>query len=106
MDVGGENCLDFDEGGGEAEAAGLDGGFESGDDFGIEAGDGEGADAFHGEIEIHGGLIGAIGGDGVERVGDGDDARHQRDLVGVRGRRGSRRRRGARGAIRFRAAFL
>jgi hypothetical protein len=49
-----------------------------------EARDGEGADAVHGEIEIHRGLIGAVGGDGIEGIGHGDDARHQRNLIGCK----------------------
>ena len=34
------------------------------------------------EIEIHRRLVGAVRGDGVERIGYGDNARHQRNLVG------------------------
>ena len=34
-------------------------------------------------FQLHGGLVGAVGGHGVERVGDGDDARHQRDLIAL-----------------------
>jgi hypothetical protein len=53
---GGQECLgylDFDERGGEAEAAGADGGFERGNHFGVEARNGERANAIHREIKIH-----------------------------------------------------
>jgi hypothetical protein len=31
---------------------------------------------------MHRGLVGAVGGDGIEGIGNGDDSRHQRNLVG------------------------
>jgi len=42
----------------------------------IEFGDGQRTDAVERILQVHRGLVGSVGGDRVERVGDGDDARH------------------------------
>jgi hypothetical protein len=74
----GRSDLDFD--GGEAKLAGGDGGFESGYDDCVKLGAGERLNAPQGIVEVHGVLIGTIGGDGVECIGDSDDASHQGNL--------------------------
>src|SRR5215467_1137066 len=72
--------LNFD--GGEAELARDDGGFQGGDHYGIKFRAAEGLDALQREVQVHRVLIGAVGGDGVDGIGDADDAGHQRNLRG------------------------
>ena len=50
-------------------------------DLQVEFGAGNLADDFEGGLGIHGGLVGTVGGHGVQGVGDRDDAGHQGDLV-------------------------
>src|SRR5579859_3011571 len=70
--------LDFD--GGHAEFAAGDRGVESSHNHGVEFCAGQRFDALQGEFQFHRCLIRAIGGHGVESVGDGDDAGHHRNL--------------------------
>src|SRR5215470_7535590 len=66
--------------GAEAELAVLNGRFERCYDDRIELRAGQPANFLHGVVEIHGRLVGAVGGHGIERIGHADDARHQRNL--------------------------
>src|ERR1700693_1930706 len=50
------------------------------DDLGIELAAGPCLDFFAGFGESSGGTVGAIGDDGVESIGDGEDARAQRNF--------------------------
>ena len=58
----------------------LHGRFEGGHDNGIKLRAGQRANAFHGKVQIHGRLVGAVGGHGIERIRHANDARHQGDL--------------------------
>src|ERR1700719_3102834 len=72
---------DLDERGAQAEFSVANGAFERVHNSGVELRIGQLGDAVHGEFQVHGGLIGAVGGHGVERIGDGDDASHQGNLI-------------------------
>src|SRR5690349_1414852 len=76
----GKQASDLDFDGGEAELTGGDCGFEGADDDGVELCAGKRLDALESEVEVHGGLVRTIGGDGVESVGDADNAGHERNL--------------------------
>src|SRR5574340_1289074 len=73
-------ALDGDFDGGEAQFAGGDCGIKRVHDDLIELGAGKRLDAAESEVQVHGRLVRAIGGHGVQSIGDGDDAGHKGNL--------------------------